>query len=577
MSLQHHTAAHKPRRVATTPARPASPAASLRHQHDGTQAPLCRYDTRPASSATSLRHQHGGMQPRRVATILTQRPRWTLQRHGDTQAPPPRYDTSTAARSPAVSLRYRHSGPAGRYNDTATRRPRHLATTQHGGTQAPPPRYDTARRHAAPPCRYDTNGSEGSSEALTSPLNLPEQLGYGEPGYEPTDYQDIDTGLGGHGLGPGGDPLISTAFIEAVAQSMGFSATDEDYRSSLHSIPKIAPGMAKGHVQLAVYQTGLMYAILKECRAISEACRSDRAIMSDVHTRLEETFAFTPEQKVNIRLVSGELLLDPNRVRYTQMSIDVEIRIRERQRDLRFFHIFGNLARQRLLGTIIRRTCSSLRNAYREMLRDSVIGSNTLTLDDFVINLTNRFPSSLPSQVLLGRPFIVHVALLRRFAMENPLILDRAGEDEFQEDDEETPSTSRSGSAQPDGGPDEDISRPSSAMSGTTSQRNGKKRKRTGNALPHLKGNDFWSMVEKWFASRMQQNRLGTSWTSPGWTKYIEETLRRDREKFKPIPILNPFLADFDEVAGGTGDDNGVAQPHTSSTIGSMQGIIGIL
>ncbi|KAH9167787.1 hypothetical protein EDB89DRAFT_2074537 [Lactarius sanguifluus] len=394
-----------------------------------------------------------------------------------------------------------------------------------------------------------------------------------QPGYGPTDYQDIDTGLGGHN---GGDPPISTAFIEAVAQSMGFSATDEDYRNSLHSIPKIAPGMAKGHMQLSVYQTGLMYAILKECRAISEACRSDRAIMSDVHARLEETFTFTPEQKVNIRLVSGELLLDPNRVRYTQMSVDVEIRIRERQRDLRFFHIFGNLARQRLLGTTIRRTCSSLRNAYREILRDSIFGDNTLTLDDLVINLTNRFPSSLPCQVLLGRPFIVHVALLRRFAMENPLVLDRAGEDECQEDDKETPNTSRSGSAQPDG-VDEDISRPSSAMSGTTSQRNGKKRKRTGNSLPHLKGNDFWSMVEKWFASRMQQNRLGTSWSSPGWTKYIEETLQRDRERFKPTPILNPFLADFDEVAGGTGDDNGVAQPSTGSAIGSMQGIVGIL
>ncbi|KAH8983088.1 hypothetical protein EDB86DRAFT_2834093 [Lactarius hatsudake] len=392
-------------------------------------------------------------------------------------------------------------------------------------------------------------------QALTSPLNLSEQSGYEQPGYGPTDYQDINTGLGGHRLG--GDPPISTAFIEAVAQSMGFSATDEDYRSSLHSIPKIAPGMAKGHMQLAVYQTGLMYAILKECRAISKACRSDRAIMSDVHTRLEETFTFTPEQKVNICLVSGELLLDPNRVRYTQMSIDVEIRIRERQRDLHFFHIFGNLARQRLLGTMIRRTCSSLRNAYREMLRDSVISPNTLTLDDFVINLTNRFPSSLPSQVLLGRPFIVHVALLRRFAMENPLILDQVGKDEIQEDDKETPSTSRSESTQPD--------------------RNGKKRKCAGNSLPHLKGNNFWSMIEKWFASRMQQNRLGTSWTSPGWTKYIEETLQRDRERFKPIPILNPFLTDFDDVPGGAGDDNGVAQPHTSSAIGSMQGIIGIL
>ncbi|KAH9012317.1 hypothetical protein EDB85DRAFT_2159148 [Lactarius pseudohatsudake] len=269
-------------------------------------------------------------------------------------------------------------------------------------------------------------------QALTSLLNLPEQLGYEQPGYDPTDYQDIDTGLGGHGLG--GDPSISSAFIEAVAQSMGFLATDKDYRSSLHSIPKIAPGMSV-------------------VPSPKPACRSDHTIMSNVHTHLEETFAFTPEQKVNIHLVSGELLLDPNQVRYTQMSIDVEIRIY---------------------------------------------------------------------------------------------------------------------------GPDEDISQPSSAMLGITSQHNSKKHKHTGNSLPHLNRNDFWSMVEKWFASRMQQNQLRMSWTSPGWTKYIEETLRQGCKKFKPIPILNPFLTNFNELAG-TGDDNEVVQPHTSSAIGSMQGIIGIL
>ena len=29
--------------------------------------------------------------------------------------------------------------------------------------------------------------------------------------------------------------------------------------------------------------------------------------------------------KTNIRLIAGELLLDPNRVRYTQLHVDVEV------------------------------------------------------------------------------------------------------------------------------------------------------------------------------------------------------------------------------------------------------------
>lgn len=88
-----------------------------------------------------------------------------------------------------------------------------------------------------------------------------------------------------------------------------------------------------------------MYAILKENRAIADLCRADRAMMADIHTRLEETFALTAEHKVrldfyvhfkatdyyvsklNIRLVAGELVLDPNRVRYTTLSVDVEVSI----------------------------------------------------------------------------------------------------------------------------------------------------------------------------------------------------------------------------------------------------------
>jgi hypothetical protein len=41
-------------------------------------------------------------------------------------------------------------------------------------------------------------------------------------------------------------------------------------------------------------------------------------------------------------------------------------------------------------------------------LHDSVIGSGTSTLDDFVISLSNRFTS----QLSLGHPFVAHVALL---------------------------------------------------------------------------------------------------------------------------------------------------------------------
>ncbi|KAF8260385.1 hypothetical protein EI94DRAFT_1811768 [Lactarius quietus] len=267
--------------------------------------------------------------------------------------------------------------------------------------------------------------------------------------------------------------------------------------------------------------------------------------MAEIQTHLDEMFTLTLEQKMNIHFVAGELLLDPNRVRYTQLSIDVEIRICEKQKELRFFNIFGNLARQRLLGSTIRCTCSSVQNAYREMLCDSVTSFHTSTLDDFVINLSNRF---IATQMPLTRPFVTHVALLRQFAMEHPQVLDRMAEEDTN-NNKPAENRSRSNSTQPDGPDTEEYSRPSSAMS-TTSQHS-KKHRRGGQLVPPtlMKGTDFWSMVDNWFAFQMQSDQRGTSWNTPGWTTYIESTVDQDRKKFKPAPCVNPFIGDPTAVA----------------------------
>jgi hypothetical protein len=92
-----------------------------------------------------------------------------------------------------------------------------------------------------------------------------------------------------------------------------------------------------------------------------------------------------------------------------------------------------------------------------------------------------------------------HDILQRRFAYENPELLDR-GED----DEEQTPATSPS--------PDESIDDPMSSASSAASEPARKKRKRGGRTM---RGQDFWSQVEKWFEARQKQ--WGDSWGTPGW------------------------------------------------------------
>jgi hypothetical protein len=54
------------------------------------------------------------------------------------------------------------------------------------------------------------------------------------------EFEDINTGVA-H------TPVINTTFIEAVAKSMGFQTTDDEYRSSLHSVPMVY------HARMKVY------------------------------------------------------------------------------------------------------------------------------------------------------------------------------------------------------------------------------------------------------------------------------------------------------------------------------------
>ena len=64
----------------------------------------------------------------------------------------------------------------------------------------------------------------------------------------------------------------------------------------------MAPDVLKGHLQLAIFQIGLLYALLKESRGSLESELANRAILSEIRTRLEETFSLTQEQKVLFNL-----------------------------------------------------------------------------------------------------------------------------------------------------------------------------------------------------------------------------------------------------------------------------------
>ncbi|KAI0258000.1 hypothetical protein BC834DRAFT_824156, partial [Gloeopeniophorella convolvens] len=166
---------------------------------------------------------------------------------------------------------------------------------------------------------------------------------------------------------------------------------------------------------MRVYHLGALFGIFSQLRKGQQQLEHTRLsfqkMMNDFSTRLDETFTLTAEQRGTIRITAGKLIFEPGRINYMHLHTHVMTDLRQRQNELRLNNIFASLYRERQLAMAVKRICSSVRNGYREMLRDSVIGPSTMTLEDFIYNAASRFGytdfSSSTSAATLA-----HVAIL---------------------------------------------------------------------------------------------------------------------------------------------------------------------
>ncbi|KAG1773420.1 hypothetical protein EDD22DRAFT_767274, partial [Suillus occidentalis] len=117
------------------------------------------------------------------------------------------------------------------------------------------------------------------------------------------------------------------------------------------------------------YLLGSIFCILKEQRKIAASHQSTQNLLADLQIRLETTFALSPEQRTNIRIVAGDLMFDPSRITFTTLHFDVADRLRQECEAFKLTNIYGNPARECFLTICIKRQCSSIRNSFRELVR----------------------------------------------------------------------------------------------------------------------------------------------------------------------------------------------------------------
>ncbi|KAG1852899.1 hypothetical protein C8R48DRAFT_611479 [Suillus tomentosus] len=174
---------------------------------------------------------------------------------------------------------------------------------------------------------------------------------------------------------------------------------------------QLGHGLSKSDLATRTYLLRSIFCILKEQRIIAASHQSTQHLLADLQICLETTFSLSPKQRTNIRIVAGDVIFDPNRITFMTLHFDAANHLHKDCEAFKLTNIYGNPARECFLMIYTKCQCSSIRNSFRELLRDSVIGDDTSTLSDFIYDCSNRFRRAGANSDL-GHPTRARLAIL---------------------------------------------------------------------------------------------------------------------------------------------------------------------
>ncbi|KAF7333087.1 hypothetical protein MVEN_02373700 [Mycena venus] len=301
--------------------------------------------------------------------------------------------------------------------------------------------------------------------------------------------------------------IISALFIDNLAKDLELDIAQRNHLQTLNQLGSVDGGLTKADLATRLFQLAIFFNHANDRkRADKDSNAGDLTqLIDDLRTRLDDGYFFTKEQTRNIRTQAQDTIFEATRTSFMGMHTDVIQKLRDNKTTLKLNSVFGNPSREKSLVSLVKKTCSSVRNSLRQDIRNSICGDTASTLAEFTYSSATKFKRGGPG-LNLEVGYTVHIALLRRFAMENPSII---GVEEVEDDDSnDDPGSSP---APP----------PKKRKITTTSH--------AGGRVP--KGKDFWSQADAFFVKKIAEfgskNLQGS-----GWKEYTNETIRRDELLF---------------------------------------------
>ncbi|CDO76179.1 hypothetical protein BN946_scf185037.g2 [Trametes cinnabarina] len=311
--------------------------------------------------------------------------------------------------------------------------------------------------------------------------------------------------------------VLPQKFIDNLSNDLNLLEAQNDQMHLFVDLGSVQPALSPADLAPRLYILGAIFALgAEQKRAAVEAAKSVQnlpALFTDLKIRLENTFVFTSQQRDNIRAIVQDHIFQPNRTEFKTMFTDIEIILEKDQEKMALQNVYGNPWRMKQLTTLIKGTCSGVRNHYRREICESIdeTGKKKCSLSEFTYRTAMKYKLG-GAGTQLDPTYSVHIALLRRFAIDHPLLRGAAEKEDAVDDDGvagEDGSVSHTTAEDPEGGPPLKKQKASRATGKRPS-----------------KGDDFWSQVDAWFAEKVAA--MGPRLMAPSWRGLIDNIVQQD-------------------------------------------------
>ncbi|KAJ7832495.1 hypothetical protein B0H13DRAFT_1573118, partial [Mycena leptocephala] len=284
--------------------------------------------------------------------------------------------------------------------------------------------------------------------------------------------------------------VLSPLFIDNLAKDFDLSTLQRNRLHTCAQLGSVNGGLSKADLSTRLFHLAVFYSHANETKRTADQNSIENLtnLMEDLRVRLDEGYTFTKEQMRNIRTQAQDTIYEATRTSFMMMHTDVLQKLRENKVGIKLNGVFGNPSREKALVSIVKKTCSSVRNSFRQDLRSSICGDTPSTLAQFTFASATKFKRGGPG-LSLDVSFTIHNALLVRFYLCHA--------DESTEDFGSSPAPAQ------------------------------KKRKITvtghgGGRIP--KGKDFWSQADTFFARKINEFG-GKNLQSAGWKEYVHKPI----------------------------------------------------